>query len=54
MYRGAALCRNALRWDYSARDAIEDLELAIKAADATRNKEPASHGRTAWDIPRKG
>lgn len=53
MSSGAALCRNALRWDYSARDAIEDLELAIKAAEADRNKEPARTGRRACDIPRK-
>lgn len=33
---------------------ILNMELAIKAAEATRNKEPASHVRTAWDIPRKG
>ena len=36
MSRGAALCCNALRWDYSARDAIEDIELSIKAEEATR------------------
>lgn len=53
MSRGAAPCRNSLRWDYSAKDAIEDLELAIKAAEAFRNREEPRRGRTSWYISRK-
>jgi hypothetical protein len=49
----AAPCRNSLRWDYSAKDAIEDLELAIKAAEASRNREEPRRGRTSWYISRK-
>ena len=53
MSRGAAKCRNELRCDYSARDAIEDLKLAIRAAADSRNREEPSRGRRPWDISRK-
>lgn len=53
MAKRAAKCRNSLRWDYSAKDAIEDLDLAIKAAEASRNREEPRRGRRAWDISRK-
>lgn len=49
----AAQCRNSLRWDYSAKDAIEDLDLAIKAAEASRNREEPRRGKTSWYISRK-
>jgi hypothetical protein len=48
-----ATCRNSLRRDYSAKDAIEDLELAIKAAEASRNREEPRMGKTSWHISRK-
>lgn len=53
MARRAAKGRNSLRWDYSAKDAIEGLDLAIKAAAASRNREEPRRGRRAWDISRK-
>lgn len=53
MSRGAAPCRNSLRWDYSAKDALEDLDLAIKAAEASRNREEPRRGRSRWEISRK-
>ena len=33
------LCHNNLRSDYNCKDALEDLKIAIKAAEATRNQE---------------
>ena len=53
MSRGVAKCQNELRWDYSARDAIADLELTIKAAADSRNREEPRRGRRPWDISRK-
>ncbi len=43
-----AICRNRLNNDYTARDAAEDLQLAINAAEAQRNKEPARRGARIW------
>lgn len=53
MSRAAAPCRNAIRRDYGIRDALEDLDLAIKAAEASRNREESRRGRSRWEISRK-
>lgn len=42
------VCRNRLNNDYTARDAVEDLQLAIQGAEAQRNKEPARNGALIW------
>ena len=42
------VCRNRLTIDYTASDAIEDLELAIRKAELQRNKEPARNGFRIW------
>lgn len=36
------ICHNRLRFDYNCKDALEDLKIAIKAAEATRNQEPGT------------
>lgn len=46
-------CKNRLSIHYTCRDAIEDLQLAIRAAEAQRNKEEPRRGRSPWDISRK-
>ena len=53
MRGGAALCRNALRRDYGIKDALEDLDLAIKAAEASRNREEPRRGGHRLEISRK-
>lgn len=44
------VCHNKLNYNYNARDAIEDLELAIRKAEASRNTEAP---RTRFYIGRK-
>lgn len=47
-----ALCRNPLGIDYTAKTAIEDLDIAIRKAQAERNTEPSrNHGK--FKIERK-
>lgn len=42
------ICHNRLRFDYNCKDALEDLKIAIKAAESTRNQEPSrKNGRLA-------
>lgn len=42
------ICHNRLRFDYNCKDALDDLKIAIKAAEATRNQEPSrKNGRFA-------
>lgn len=45
-------CHNVIRRDYGIKDAVEDLELAIKAAETQRNKE-SSRTRGRFQIDRK-
>ena len=49
-----SVCHNAIRFDYNCREAIQDLQEAIRKAEAQRNKEPARRGRgSAFYITRK-
>jgi len=42
------ICHNRLRFDYNCKDALDDLKIAIKAAESTRNQEPSrKNGRFA-------
>lgn len=48
-----AYCRNALTIDYTCKNALEDLQEAIRKAEEQRNQEAPRRGRGAFSIPRK-
>jgi len=49
----AATCRNSLRWGYSAKDAIEDLDQAIGPQKPLGTGRNPRRGRASWHISRK-
>lgn len=46
-------CHNRLSYNYSCKDAIEDLNMAIQKSEAQRNKEEPRRSRGSWFIQRK-